>query len=160
MSILEIQRKQFLSTQVYNCAILHRRTDHIIELEEGLRTRALRVACSDANFEAGGASSRWSLLLEEGLNSAECPVSGTHNVTSLSLASQTQLCDLRGFNRLEIGCSSSEHVQFIRECSGRNLSSIDNGSHNSDLSDIQVYTNFFQISGVSISKLCHGGSLF
>ena len=62
------------------------------------------------------------MLLEEGLGSAECPVSGTHNVTSLSLASQTQLCDLRGFNRLEIGCSSSEHVQFIRECSGRDSS--------------------------------------
>ena len=112
-----------LSTpQVYNCAILHRRTEHILELEEGLRTRALRVACSEANFVPGGASSRWSLLLEEGLGSAACSVSGTHNVTSLSLASQTQLCDLRGFNRLEIGCSSSEHVQFIRECSGTELS--------------------------------------
>ena len=67
---------------------------------------------------------RWSLLLEEGLGSAECPVSGLHNVTSLSLASQTQLCDLRGFNRLELGCSSPEHVQFIRECSGTELSMI------------------------------------
>ena len=108
--------------QAYKCAILHRRSDHVLELEEGLRTRALRVACAEANFVAGSLTNQWSLLLEEGLGSVECPVTGIHDVTSLSLASQTQLCDLRGFNRLEIGCSSSERVQFIRECSGRNLS--------------------------------------
>ena len=79
-------------------------------------------------------------MLEEGLGSAACPVSGTHNVTSLSLASQTQLCDLRGFNRLEIGCSSSEHVQFIRECSGTELShKILLGNHATDVKQLKVF---------------------
>ena len=112
--------------QVYTCTTLHRRTDHILELEEGLGTRVLRAACADTNYNAR--QNRFTVLVEEQLSggSVACPELGVHNVTSLRLGSRTQLCehDLKAFNRLKIGCSSAEHVQFIRECSGMHLSVI------------------------------------
>ena len=100
--------------QMYRCTILYRRTDDILELEEGLPTRVLRAACAEANF----VSSRniFTTLLKENLGNQECNLLGVHNVTSLSLKSQTNLCDKHGFNRLEIQCSSPEQVQFIHEC--------------------------------------------
>ena len=108
--------------QTYACAVLHKRTEFILELEEGLPTPVLLAACAETNFSPGSSTNKFTMLLKENLGIEPCPVSGVHNVTSLSLDSQTDLCDLKAFSRLEIGCSSSEHVQFIRECSGNDLS--------------------------------------
>lgn len=100
--------------QMYRCTVLYRRTDDILELEEGLPTRVMRAACAESNF----VSSRnvFTTLLQENLDIRECNLFGVHNVTSISLHSQTKVCDLHGFNRLEIQCSSPEQVEFIREC--------------------------------------------
>lgn len=100
--------------QMYRCTVLFLRTDDILELEEGLPTRVMRAACAESNFD----SSRnvFTLLLKENLDIRECNLFGVHNVTSLSLHSQTKVCDMHGFNRLEIQCSSPEQVEFIREC--------------------------------------------
>merc|ERR1712012_425442 len=38
--------------QMYTCSILHRRTENILELEQGLPTRVLMAACADANFRS------------------------------------------------------------------------------------------------------------
>lgn len=100
--------------QMYRCTTLYRRTDDILELEEGLPTRVLRAACAEANFHPS--RNVFTTLLKENLEIRECNLFGVHNVTSLSLDSQTKMCDLHGFNRLEIQCSSPEQVQFIREC--------------------------------------------
>ena len=100
--------------QMYRCTVLYRRTDDILELEEGLPTRVLRAACAEANFVPS--RNVFTTLLKENLEIRECNLFGVHNVTSLSLDSQTKMCDLHGFNRLEIQCSSPEQVQFIREC--------------------------------------------
>lgn len=99
---------------MYRCTVLYRRTDDILELEEGLPTRVMRAACAESNF----VSSRnvFTTLLQENLDIRECNLFGVHNVTSISLHSQTKVCDLHGFNRLEIQCSSPEQVEFIREC--------------------------------------------
>jgi len=100
--------------QMYRCTILYRRTDDILELEEGLPTRVMRAACAEANF----VSSRnvFTTLLKENLEIRKCNLLGVHNVTSLSLDSKTKMCDLHGFSRIEIQCSSREQVEFIRDC--------------------------------------------
>ena len=120
--------------QMYTCSVLHRRTDNILELEQGLPTRVLMATCADSNFRPDGYRHVHTLLLNERLDSEPCDhggghmvsgdngVMGVHNVTSLKLGNQTQLCDERAFNRLEIGCSSEELVQFIKDCSGNDLS--------------------------------------
>ena len=114
--------------QMYTCSILHRRTENILELEQGLPTRVLMAACADANFRSDGRRHVFTLLLDDNLKSEACDldddsgVMGVHNVSSLKLGNQTQLCDERAFNILEIGCSSEELLKFKRDCSGNYLS--------------------------------------
>ena len=108
--------------QIYTCTVLHKRTDSVLELEEGLPTRVMLAACAETNFVPGSRVNKFTTLLKENLDSEQCQVTGVHNVTSLNLNSQTEMCDMRGFTRLEIGCSARDHVQFIRECSGYYLS--------------------------------------
>jgi len=100
--------------QMYKCMVLYRRTEDILEVEEGLPTRVLRAACAEANFVPS--QNVFTTLLKENLSIRECNLFGVHNVTSLSLDRLTRMCDLHGFNRLEIQCSSPEQVQFIRDC--------------------------------------------
>jgi len=104
---------------IYNCAMLFWRTDSILELEEGLPTRVRLAACSQPNFVPSGPNNKHTLLLKQNLEMEECNLFGVHNVTSLSLGSKTLqwLCESKGFNRLEIQCSSPMQLQFIRECS-------------------------------------------
>lgn len=106
--------------QMYRCALMFRRTESILELEEGLPTRVLLAACTQPNFVPSGPSNTHTLLLKQHIEMEECNLFGVHNVTSLSLASKTLqwLCESKGFNRLEIQCSSPMQLQFIRECSG------------------------------------------
>ena len=106
--------------QMYTCALLFRRTESILELEEGLPTRILLAACTRPNFLPSSPTNRHSLLLKQNLEMEECNLFGVHDVTSLSLGSKTLqwLCESKGFNRLEIQCSSPMQLQFIRECSG------------------------------------------
>ena len=100
--------------QSYRCAILHKRTRHIIELELGPPTSVLRAACADTFFVPE--STEVVTLLTKDLGVHECTLSGVHNVTSLNLGSHTDLCVLPGFSRVEARCSSDQQVQFIRDC--------------------------------------------
>ena len=107
--------------QIYNCAMLFKRTDNILELVEGLNTRIRLAACTEPNFVPSGRTNRHSLLLKENLEMEECSLNGVHNVTGLSLGSKTLqwLCEDKGFTKLEIGCSSTpRELRFVRECSG------------------------------------------
>ena len=100
--------------QSYQCAVLHRRTPDILELELGLATSVLRAACAHSYFVAG--ATQMVTLLSEELGIQDCTLSGVHNVTSLSLDTQTDHCDPQGFSLLEARCSSAQQIQFIRDC--------------------------------------------
>jgi len=101
--------------QMYRCTILYRRTDDILELEEGLHTGVMRAACAGQYFDSS--HNVFTTLLKENLEIQECNLSGVHNVTSISLDSETNMCGLNGFNRIEIQCSAQEQFDFIRDCS-------------------------------------------
>ena len=100
--------------QSYRCAVLHRRARHIIELELGPPTSVLRAACADTFFVPE--STEVVTLLTKDLGVQECTLSGVHNVTSLNLDAQTDLCDPQGFSRVEARCSSDQQLQFIWDC--------------------------------------------
>ena len=102
--------------QSYFCLTIHKRTESIIELEEGLSTPALLAACADTNF---GPENKFTLLVKDGLDSSPCPVIGIHHVVSLSLDNQTDKCGSKAFTRLKIGCSTTDNIQFLRECPGK-----------------------------------------
>jgi hypothetical protein len=97
----------------YRCAVLHRRTDDIMEVDFGLPTSARAAAC--ASYFSPGATELVTLLSDQ-LGIHDCTLSGHHNVTSLSLDARTGPCDPQGFSSLEARCSSSNQIQFVRQC--------------------------------------------
>ena len=100
--------------QSYRCAILHRRARHIIELELGPPTSVLRAACAETFFVPE--STEVVTLLTKDLGVQECTLSGVHNVTSLNMDAQADLCGPQGFARVEARCSSDQLLQFVRDC--------------------------------------------
>ena len=110
--------------QSYRCAVLHRRDEHILEVELGPPTSARVSACAEAFFVPSNTETI--TLVPEELGMQECTLeSGVHNVTDLNLDSHTDNCDPQGFSRVEARCRSDNQIQFLRDCS-------DNGPNRAD----------------------------
>ena len=45
-----------------------------------------------------------------------CPVNGVHNVSSLDLDGQSDVCAVNGFTNIDIRCKAETVVEFYKQC--------------------------------------------
>jgi len=101
--------------QMFKCLAIFKRTDSILEIQEGSPTIYQEAACTDPNFDQH--RTKYSTLFREGLYQVDCPINGLHNVTGMYLMGKTEPCDNQSFSNINIRCGEQEHfIQFYQEC--------------------------------------------
>ncbi|XP_023348895.1 uncharacterized protein LOC111717628, partial [Eurytemora carolleeae] len=103
--------------QMYKCVRLFRRTENIIEIQEGSPTIHESYACDIVNFDEK--RTIYTTLFREELNHVICPINGLHNVTGIYILGNTEQCEGQGFSHLNIRCGDQEH--FIQSSSSLTL---------------------------------------
>lgn len=102
--------------QRHKCLKLTKRTDHIIEIQEGIPvpTDSDTTACEEAYFR--DKKTKFTTLIQEGLKDNPCPINGFHNVTGLYLKGMTEPCDKHGFSEVHIKCKQEHMIDFSKKC--------------------------------------------
>ncbi|XP_023333381.1 uncharacterized protein LOC111705149 isoform X2 [Eurytemora carolleeae] len=137
-SVKLITRSVMNCESVYNCVIITRKTDNIVQLEEGLPTLVRMAACAASNFKPRSSlhetstirspfyqnripsyepqTAKLVTLIRESIQIQPCPKLGEHNLTGLFLAGDTQPCNQFGFTRVAFSCPRIEQIEFYRDC--------------------------------------------
>ena len=100
--------------QAYKCLRIIRRTDNIIEIQEGSVTIYENTACTAHNFDERLMT--YTTLFKEELEKQPCPINGIHNVTDLDLDSHMDTCDKNGFTNINIRCKDKHSMEFYKAC--------------------------------------------
>ncbi|XP_040564575.1 uncharacterized protein [Lepeophtheirus salmonis] len=101
----------------FKCLKLYRRSDHIVELQEGVSSKFETDACSLLNFEDEKMSFR--TLIRDEAPISPCIADGFHNVTELNWGRMTNPCGrVHGFKEVNVKCKGLEVIEFIQECEG------------------------------------------
>ncbi|XP_059099729.1 uncharacterized protein LOC131893644 [Tigriopus californicus] len=109
---------------MFKCMSLYKRSENILEIQEGRLTRTLPEACTYHNMNEEMLS--FTMLIRTEAENVPCTADGYHNVTSLDLKGQTDPCGSRaGFREVLIQCGeSNEEIEFIRDCDGQEKNSV------------------------------------
>ena len=100
--------------QAYKCFRLLKRTDNILEIQEGSLTDYENTACTQHNFDER--LMIYTTLFRETLEKQPCPINGIHNVTDLDLDGHTETCDKNGFTNINIKCGDRNTIEFFKAC--------------------------------------------
>ena len=100
--------------QAYKCFRLLKRTDNILEFQEGSTTAYENTACTEHNFDERLMG--FTTLFSEGLEKQECSMNGLHNVTELDLDGHTETCEKNGFTNINIKCADKYSIEFYKKC--------------------------------------------
>jgi len=100
--------------QMYKCVRMFKRTENIMEIQEGSPTNFEATACSPKYFDERFMI--YTTLFREDLLAQPCPVNGLHNVTDLDLDGHSDICDKIGFTNINIKCGGEEVIEFYKEC--------------------------------------------
>ena len=100
--------------EMYKCVRIFKRTENILEIQEGSPTNFIRTACSPKYFDERFMI--YTTLFREDLMAQPCPVNGIHNVTDLDLDGHSETCDKIGFSNINIKCKESNVIEFYKEC--------------------------------------------
>jgi len=104
--------------QMYKCMRLFKRTETILEIQEGSPTKYSEMACSMSNFDEKQMT--YTTLFKENIEKRPCPINGIHNVTELDLDGQSETCEDNGFTNINIKCGDTEVIEFYKECPNMN----------------------------------------
>lgn len=109
---------------MFKCMSMYKRSENILEIQEGRLTRTQSEACSYHNMNEEMLS--FTMLIRTESENVPCTADGYHNVTSLDLKGQTDPCGSRaGFREVLIQCGeSNEEIEFIRDCDGQEKNSV------------------------------------
>ena len=99
---------------MYKCMRIFRRTDNILEIQEGSPTNYELAACSPQSFDEK--LMIYTTLFKEDLVPQPCPVNGVHNVSHLDLDGQADVCAYNGFTNIDIKCKAEHVVEFYKQC--------------------------------------------
>ena len=91
-----------------------KRTENILEIQEGSPTNYENSACSDEHFDEK--LMIYTTLFREDLLAQPCPVNGIHNVTDLDLDGHSDICEKNGFTNINIKCGGTDIIEFYKEC--------------------------------------------
>ena len=91
-----------------------KRTDNIVEVQEGATTAFENIACTPHNFDKQMMT--YTTLFQEGLQKQECPINGIHNVTELDLDGHNQICEENGFTSINVKCGDKFSIEFSKKC--------------------------------------------
>ena len=103
--------------QMFRCMKIFRRTDHILELQEGTLTKYKDVACAGESFD--GKIQNFQTFFKEDIGYQACPLSGIHEVIEIDLDGQSERCQSNGFTNINIQCGDSDVIHFYKECQER-----------------------------------------
>jgi len=100
--------------EMYKCMRMFKRTDDILEIQEGTPTNSASQACSPHYFDEK--LMIYLTLFRENILSQPCPVNGVHNVTDLDLDGHSDTCEKKGFTNINIKCGEEDVIEFYKEC--------------------------------------------
>ena len=100
--------------QAYKCFRMLKRTDNILEIQEGATTAYENIACTQHNFDERMMT--YTTLFREGLEKQECPINGIHNVTELDLDGHNEICEKNGFTSINVKCGDKFSIEFFKKC--------------------------------------------
>ena len=100
--------------QMYKCVRMLKRTENILEIQEGSPTATESLACSRQYFDEK--LMIYTTLFKENLLPQPCPLNGIHNVTDLDLDGHSEACEDHGFSNINIKCGESDVIEFYKEC--------------------------------------------
>ena len=100
--------------QAYKCFRMLKRTDNIVEIQEGATTAYENIACTQHNFDERMMT--YTTLFREGLEKQECPINGIHNVTELDLDGHNEICEKNGFTSINVKCGDKFSIEFFKKC--------------------------------------------
>jgi len=110
-----IQAYKVCATNVfYKCFRMLKRTDNIVEIQEGATTVYENMACTQHNFDKRIMT--YTTLFREGLQKQECPINGIHNVTELDLDGHNEICEGNGFTSINVKCGDKFSIEFSKKC--------------------------------------------
>ena len=99
---------------MYKCMRIFKRTENILEIQEGSPTQYAAAACTPQNFDER--LMIYTTLFKENLQPQPCPVNGVHNVSHLDLDGQGDVCASNGFTNIDIKCKQEHVVEFYKQC--------------------------------------------
>ena len=109
--------------QMFKCMRIFKRTENILEIQEGSPTNFRLAACSPQNFDEK--LMIYTTLIKENLKPQPCPINGIHNVSHLNLDGQMDVCAGPGFSKISLTCDKENYgefnpyptiVEFYKEC--------------------------------------------
>ena len=100
--------------QMFKCMRIFKRTENILELQEGSPTNYQAAACSPQNFDEK--LMIYTTLFKENLEPQPCPINGVHNVSFLDLDGQAEVCSKNGFTNIDIKCKERHLMEFYKNC--------------------------------------------
>ena len=100
--------------QMFKCMRIFKRTENILELQEGSPTNYQAAACSPQNFDEK--LMIYTTLFKENLQAQPCPINGVHNVSFLDLDGQAEVCAKNGFTNINIKCKEQHLMEFYKNC--------------------------------------------
>ena len=103
--------------KMFKCLRIFKRTENILELQEGSPTIYQTTACSPQNFDKN--LMIFTTLFKENLEPQDCPINGVHNVSFLYLDGQVEGCSKNGFTNINIKCKDENQphlIEFYKNC--------------------------------------------
>ncbi|CAK9298508.1 unnamed protein product [Gordionus sp. m RMFG-2023] len=109
----------------YKCLHIHRRSEHVIELQEGILAPSPELACQSEYFDEDRqkASIRFSTLAAEVTpsHSSPCPFNGMYEIVTARAQKlkNVDACDARKLSLIEVGCKNPSIIDIQHICTSR-----------------------------------------